>query len=90
MKMLALLAVLSTVDAGIGCINAILKHEFSSTVIKDGCLKKVAILVVGAVAILIAKYFPEFDYLKLTVTPFIISEITSIKELINKIYTIKK
>lgn len=80
MKLLLLLVALMVIDLVTGLIRAIIDDVYQSGVMKDGCLKKVAILLLGVGSILVSNYFPQFKGLEYTITPFIITEITSLKE----------
>lgn len=68
------------IDLITGLIRAIIDDEYASGIMKDGCLKKVAILLLGVGSLLVGTYFPQFKGLEYTITPFIITEITSLKE----------
>lgn len=81
MKIFILLFILMVVDLITGAIvHLFVVRDFKSSRMKDGCLKKCGILLIGATTIILARYFPEFSYLEFTITPFIVSEITSLIE----------
>lgn len=83
---LFLLAGLQITDLVTGCIVHLVKYkDFTSTKMKDGCLKKVAILFIGIAAMIVSTYFPEYEHLEFIVSPFIVSEITSLMETYNEL-----
>lgn len=80
MGLILLLVVLEVIDLISGVIISIIKGTYKSAIMKNGCLKKVAILLLGVGSVIVSTYFPQFKGLEFTIVPFIITEITSLKE----------
>lgn len=80
MVLLGLLVLLEVIDLISGIIISIINNSYESRVMKNGCLKKVAILLLGVGSILVSTYFPQFNGLEYSIVPFIITEVTSLKE----------
>lgn len=88
---LGLLTGLMITDLVTGCILHVVKYkDFTSSKMKDGCLKKVAILMIGICASIVSTYYPEYAHLDFIVSPFIVSEITSLVETYNELKEGKK